>query len=161
MIPPYLCPCISRLKRLNPIKLVWSERIVDMLRCKIVMNHWIFIGRTDDEAEVPILWPPDMNNRLIRKDPDEGKDWRQEEKGTTEDEMFGWYHRLNGHEFEQAWGVGDGQRPGMLQSMGLQRVRHAWATELNWDNLKIICATLSYLKGTTTLVSETSFKNMS
>ena len=124
-------------------------------------QFWVFIGRTDVEAETPILWPPDMNNRLIRKDPDEGKDWRQEEKGTTEDEMFGWYHRLNGHEFEQAWGVGDGQRPGMLQSMGLQRVRHAWETELNWDNLKIICATLSYLKGTTTLVSETSFKNMS
>ena len=70
---------------------------------------WIFIGRTDAEAETPILWPPDMKNWLIWKYPDFGKDWRQEEKGTTEDEMVGWYHRLNGHEFEQAPGAGDGQ----------------------------------------------------
>ena len=59
------------------------------------------------EAEAPILWPPDAKSQLIRKDPDAGKDWRQE-KGTTEDEMVGWHHRLNGHEFEQAPGVGDG-----------------------------------------------------
>ena len=61
---------------------------------------WIFIGRTDAEAETPILWPPDVKNWLIWKDPDAGKDWRQKEKGTTEDEMVGWHHRLNGHEFE-------------------------------------------------------------
>ena len=66
-------------------------------------QSWIFIGRTD--AETPILWPPDAKTWLIGKDPDAGKDWRQEEKGTTEDEMV----RLNGHEFEQAPGVGDGQ----------------------------------------------------
>ena len=60
---------------------------------------WIFIGRTDAEAETPILWPPDAKNWLIGKDPDVGKDWRQEEKGMTEDEMVGWHHRLNGHEF--------------------------------------------------------------
>ena len=70
---------------------------------------WIFTGRTDAEAEAPILWPPDSNCWLFRKDPDSGKDWRQEEKGTTEDEMVGWHHRLNGHEFEQAPGDGDGQ----------------------------------------------------
>ena len=58
---------------------------------------------------MPILWPPDVKNRLLGKDPDAGKDWRQEEKGMTEDEMVGWHHRLNGHEFEQALGVGDGQ----------------------------------------------------
>ena len=69
----------------------------------------IFIGRTDIEAETPILWPPDMKSWLIGKDPDAGKDWRQEEKGTTEDEMGGWHRQLNGHEFEQASGVGDGQ----------------------------------------------------
>ena len=69
---------------------------------------WIFIGRTDAEAEAPIVWPPDANSRLIRKDPDAGKDWRQE-KGTTEDEMVGRHHGLNGHEFEQAPGVDDGQ----------------------------------------------------
>jgi len=68
---------------------------------------WIFIGKTD--AEAPILWPPDVKSQFIRKDPDAGKDWRQEEKGTTEDEMVGWRHWLNGHEFEQAPGNGKGQ----------------------------------------------------
>ena len=68
---------------------------------------WIFNGRTD--AESPILWPPVAKNPLIGKDPDAGKDWRQEEKGTTEDEMVGWHYWLNGHEFEQALGVGDGE----------------------------------------------------
>ena len=72
-------------------------------------QSWVFIGRTDAEAETPILWPPDATNRLFGKDPDAGKDWRQEEKGTTEDEVVGWHHWLNGHEFEQALGVGDGQ----------------------------------------------------
>ena len=61
---------------------------------------WIFIGRTDAEAETPILWPPHAKNWLTGKDPDAGKDWRQEEKGMTEDEMVGWHHWLNGHEFE-------------------------------------------------------------
>ena len=70
---------------------------------------WIFTGRTDAEAETPILWPPDAKNWLIGKDPDAGKDWQQEEKGTQEDEMVGWHHQLGGHEFEQALGVGDGQ----------------------------------------------------
>ena len=71
-------------------------------------NHsWIFIGRTDVEAETPVLWPHDAKNWLIGKDPDAGKDWRQEEKGTKEDETIWWHHRLNGHEFEQALGVGE------------------------------------------------------
>ena len=69
----------------------------------------IFIGSTDVEAETPILWPPDAKNWLIWKDPVAGKDWRQEEKGTTEDETVGWHHRLDRHESEQATGVGDGQ----------------------------------------------------
>ena len=72
-------------------------------------QSWIFIGRTALEAETPVLWPPDAKNWLIWKDPDPGKDWRQEEKGMTEDEMVGWHHRLDGHEFEQALGVGAGQ----------------------------------------------------
>ena len=72
-------------------------------------QSWIFIGRTDAEAEALILWPPDMKNWLIGKDPDAGKDWRWEEKGMTEDEMVGWHYQLNGHEFEQTLGVGDGQ----------------------------------------------------
>ena len=63
-------------------------------------QSWILIGRTDTEAETPILRPPDVKNWLIGKDPDGGKDWRQEEKGMTEDEMAGWHHRLNGHKFE-------------------------------------------------------------
>ena len=70
-------------------------------------RSWIFIGRTDAEAETPILCPPDAKNWLLGKDPDPGKDWRWA-KGTTEDEMVGWHHWLNGHEFEQALGVGDG-----------------------------------------------------
>ena len=70
---------------------------------------WIFIGRTEVEAETPILWPPDSKSWLIWKDPDAWKDRRQEEKGTTEDEMFGWHYQLDGHKFEQAPGVGDGQ----------------------------------------------------
>ena len=63
-------------------------------------QSWIFIGRSDAEAETPILWPPDVKKWLIWKDPDAGKDWRQEEKGMTEDEMVGWHHQLNGHESE-------------------------------------------------------------
>ena len=65
-------------------------------------QSWIFIGRTDAEAETPMLWSPDVKSTLIRKDLDAGKDWRQEEKGMTEDEIVGWYHILNEHEFEQA-----------------------------------------------------------
>ena len=72
-------------------------------------QSWIFTGRNDAEAEIPILWLPEAKNWLIGKDPDTGKDCRQEEKGMTEDEMVGWYHWLNKHEFEQALGVGDGQ----------------------------------------------------
>ena len=72
-------------------------------------QSWIFIGRSDAEAETPVLWPPDAKNWLIGKDPDAGKDWRQEKKGMTEDEMVGWHHWLNGHEFEQSLGGGDGQ----------------------------------------------------
>ena len=70
-------------------------------------QSWIFIGTTD--AEAPVFWPPDANNWCIGKDPDAGKDWRQEEKGKTEDEMVGWHHQPNRHEFEQAPGVGDGE----------------------------------------------------
>ena len=92
---------------------------------------WIFIGRTDAEAEAPKLWPPDVKSWLIGKDPDAGKDWRQEEKGTTEDEMVGWYHRLNGHEFEQALGVGDGQ--GSLACCSSWGCKESDMTEqLNW-----------------------------
>ena len=73
---------------------------------------WIFIGRTDAEAYTPILQPPDVKSQLIRKDPDAGKDWRQEDKETTEDKMVGWHHQLDGHEFEQ--GLEDGEGEGSL-----------------------------------------------
>ena len=92
---------------------------------------WIFIGRTDAEAETPILWPPDAKSWLIWKDPDAGKDWRQEEKGTTEGEMVGWHHWLNAHKFEQALGVGDGQ--GSLGCCSLWGCKGLDTTEqLNW-----------------------------
>ena len=90
-------------------------------------QSWIFIWRTDAKAETPILWPPDVENWLIGKDPDAWKDWRQEEKGMTKDRMVGWHHWLN--ESRSWWWTG---RSGVLQSMGSQRVRHDWATEVNW-----------------------------
>ena len=97
-------------------------------------QSWVFIGRTDAEAEAPIVWPPDEKSWLIWKDPDSGKDRGQEEKWTTEDEMVGWHHRLNGPAWVWVnsgswWWTG---RPGMLWFMGSQRVGHDWATELNW-----------------------------
>ena len=88
-------------------------------------QSWLFIGRTDAKAETPILWPPDGKSWLIWKDPDAGKDWRQE-KGMTKDEMAGWHHWLNGRESEWSPGVG------MLRFMGSQRVGYDWVTELSW-----------------------------
>ena len=96
---------------------------------------WIFIGRTDVEAETSILWPPDAKSWLIGKDPDAGKDWRWEEKGTTEDEIVGWHHRLNWHEFGLTIGVGDGQGGRASCSPRCCRVGHDWATGLNWTEL--------------------------
>ena len=94
---------------------VLEKTLESPLNCKEIQpinpkgnQSWIFIGRTDAKAETPIVWPPDVKKWLIEKDPAAGKHWRQE-KGTTEDEMVGWHHRLNGREFEQAPGVGDGQ----------------------------------------------------
>ena len=97
-------------------------------------QSWIFIGRTDAEAETLILWPPDVKNWLIQKDPDAGKYWGQEEKGTTEDEMAAWHHWLNGYEFEQALGVGDGQEAWHAAVHGVTK---SWTqlsdwTKLNW-----------------------------
>ena len=94
-------------------------------------QSWIFIRRTDAKVEAPILWPPDVKNWFIGKDPDAGKDWRQEEKGMTEDEMVGWHHWLNEHEFEQAQGVGDGQ--GSLACCSPWGRKESDTTEwLNW-----------------------------
>ena len=96
-----------------------------------INQSWIFIRRTDAEAETPILWPPDVKNWLIGKAPDAWKDWRWEEKGTIENEIVGWHHQFYGHEFEQAPGVGDGQGSLACCNSWAWRVGHDWATELN------------------------------
>ena len=109
---------------------------------------WIFIGRTDVEAEAPILWPPDVKNWLTGKDSDAEKDWKQKQKETTEDEMVGWHHWLDGHEFEQAPGVGDGQ--GSLACCSPWGHKELDTTDrLNWTELskrnKLITNTCSIL----------------
>ena len=94
-------------------------------------HFWIFIERTDVEAETPILWPPDAESWLIWEDPDAGQDWRKEEKGTTEDVMVGWHHWLNGHEFEQT--PGDGRGQGSLMYCSPWGLKESDTTEqLNW-----------------------------
>ena len=90
-------------------------------------QSWIFIGRTDPEAETPILWPPDVKNGLTGKDPDAGKDWGQE-KGVTEDEMVGWHHWLSGHEFEQTQGDSEEQE-NLEHCSSCVTVRHNLASE--------------------------------
>ena len=113
----------------------WEKILESPLNCKEIKpvnpkgnQSWIFIGST--EAEAPILWPPDVKNWLIRKDPDAGKDWRQEKKGPTENEMVGWHHRLNGHEFEKTEGRRRrGQQrmrwlDGITDSMGMSLSKH-------------------------------------
>ena len=114
---------------------VLEKTLESLLDCKVIQRvhskgnqSWIFIGRTDGQAKTPLLWPPDVKNCLIRKDPDAGKDWGQEEKGMTEDETVGWHHWLDGHEFEKALGVGDGQ--------GILACCSPWGSKkwLNWTD---------------------------
>ena len=120
----------------------FGETLESPLDCKEIQpvhpkgnQSWIFIGRTDAEAEASVLWPSDGKNWLIGKDPDAGKDWRQQEKGTTEDKMVGWHHWLDGHEFEQALGIGDGQ--GSLACWSSWGHKELDMTEqLNWTELK-------------------------
>ena len=95
-------------------------------------QFWIFIGRTDAKAETPILWSPDMKNWLLGKHPDTGKDWRREEKGTTEDEMVGWHHSLNGHEFEHALEVGLDREAWRATVHGVTK---SWTWLSNWTEL--------------------------
>ena len=92
-------------------------------------QSWIFIGRTDAEAEAPVLWPPDAKSRLLTKDPDTGKDWRQEEKGMIENKIVGWHHQLNKHEFEQAPGDDKGQGSLACYSPWGLSVRYNWVAE--------------------------------
>ena len=116
---------------------VLEKTLRSLLDCKEIQlvipkgnQFWIFIGRTDAEAETPIFWLPDAKNWLLGKNLHAGKDWKQEEKGPTEYEMVGWNHQLDGHEFEQVLGAGNGQ--GSLVVVQSQRDGHDWATELNW-----------------------------
>ena len=99
-------------------------------------QSWMFIGRTDVEAETPILWPPDAKSWLIVKDPDDGKDWG-EEKGTTEDEMVRWHHRLDGHGFGWTPGVGDGQG-GLACCSSWGREESDMTERLNWTELNFV-----------------------
>ena len=119
------------------------EKILDSpLDCKEIQpvhpkgnQFWIFIQRTDVEAETPILWLPDAKNWLLGKDLNAEKDWRREEKGMTEDEVVGWHHQLNAHEFEQAHGVGGGQ--GSLACCSPWHYKESDTTErLNWIELR-------------------------
>ena len=105
-------------------------------------QFWVFIGRTDVEAETPILWPHDVKSWLIGKDPDAGRDWGQEEKGMTEDEMVGWHHRLDGHGFGWTPGVGDGQ--GGLACCDSWGHKESDTTEwLNWTYLFLAASSLN------------------
>ena len=97
---------------------------------------WDFFGRNDAKAETPVLWPPHAKSWLIGKDPDSGRDWGQEEKGTAEDEMAGWHHWLNGHESEWAPRVGDGQ--GGLACWDSWGCKELDTTELNWTEMKVM-----------------------
>ena len=115
---------------------VLEETLESPLDCKEIKlvnlkenQPWILIGRTD--AEAPILWPPDANSQFTGKDPDTGKDWREEKKRVTENEMAGWHHWFNGQKRGQTLGYGEGQKPGRLQSMGSQRFGHDLVTNNN------------------------------
>ena len=120
---------------------VLEKTLESPLDCKEIKSvnpkgtqSWIVIGRTDAEAEAPILWLPDAKNWLTGKDPDAGKDWRQEDKGMSEDEMVRWHHQLNWHEFVQAPGVGDGQ--GSLACCSPRGCKESGMTERpNWTEL--------------------------
>ena len=129
--------------------MVLEKTLESPLDCKEIQpvhpkgnQSWILIGRTGVEVETPILWPPDTKSWLICKDPGAGKDWGQEEKGMTEDEMVGWHHRLNGHEFGKTAGVvmdREGWRP-VDRDVNSQTRPSDW-TELNWTDVqyRFIC----------------------
>ena len=122
---------------------VLEKTLVSPLDCKEIQSvhpkgdqSWVFIGRTDTEGETPILCPSHVQSWLIGKDPDAGRDWGQEEKGTTEDEMAGWYHQLNAHEFGWSPGVGDGQG-GLACCSSWGHEESDMTERLNWTELKL------------------------
>ena len=130
-------------KKLNFWTVVLEKTLESPLDCKEIQPvhpkgdlSWVFIGRTDVEAETPILWPRYVKSWLIWKDPDAGKDWGQEEKETTEDEMVGWHHRLTGHGFGWTPGVGDGQG-GLAYCSSWGRYKSNTTEQLNWNNKSV------------------------
>ena len=117
------------------LRVPWTARRSNQSILTSWSQSWVFVGRTDAEAETPILWPSHAKSWLIGKDPDAGRHWGQEEKGMTEDEMAGWHHRLNAHEFRWTPGVGDGQ--GGLACCNSWGCKELDTTEgLNWTELK-------------------------
>ena len=147
VFPVVMCGCESWTvkkaghRRIDAFELWYWKRLESPLDCKEIQpvhpkgdQSWVFIARTDAEAETPIPWPPDVKSWLIGEDPDAGRDWGQEEKGMTEDEMAGWHHWLDGHEFEWTPGVDDGQ--GGLACCGSWGCKALDTTErLNWTEL--------------------------
>ena len=125
------------------LKVPWLAMRSNLSILKKISPEYSLEGQTDAEAETPPLLPPDVKNWFIGKDPDAEKDWRQEEKGTTEDEMAGWYHWLKGHGFEQAPGAGDGQ--GSLACCGPWGRKESEMT--NWTNLRVSPLLLSSYYG--------------
>ena len=122
---------------------VLEKTLESTLDCKEIQpvhsegdQPWIFIERIDAEAETPILWPPDVKSWFLWKDPEAGKDWRQEEKWTTEDEMVGWHHWLNGHEFGWTLRAGDGQG-GLACCDSWGRKESDMTEQLNWTELMV------------------------
>ena len=135
---------VSDRHNITKLNLLLEKTLESPLDCKEIQpvhskgdQSWVFFGRNDAKAETPVLWPPYARSWLIGKDSDAGRDWGQEEKGTTEDEMAGWHHQLNGHESVWTPGVGDGQGGlaccnlwGCKESDTTERLK--W-TELNWN----------------------------
>ena len=118
----------------DSLRVPWTARRSNQSILSKGDQSWVFTGRTNAEAETPILGPPHVKSWLIGKDPDAGRDWGQKKKGTTEDEMAGWHHRLNGHEFE--WTLGDGDGQGGLVCCNSWGCKESDMTErLNWIEL--------------------------
>ena len=130
--------------------MVLDKTLESPLDCKEIQpvhpkadQSWVFTGRTAVEAETPILWPPDATSWLVGKDPDAEKDWEQEEKGMTEDEMVGWHHRLNGYGLCRLQQLVMDREAWCTWSMGSRRAGYNWATELNWTLMNTDAKTLN------------------